>query len=52
MATKPVVPEQPTGDEVFTKYITLKNGRRIYAASYGLKVFCFKPTTKKKSKPQ
>lgn len=26
---------------VFTPYITLKNGRRIYARHYGKKVFCF-----------
>ncbi|WP_164493559.1 hypothetical protein [Tyzzerella sp. An114] len=26
---------------VFTPYITLKNGRRIYASQYGKKVFCF-----------
>ncbi len=24
---------------IFTKYITLKGGRRIYASSYGLKAF-------------
>ena len=27
---------------VFTAFITLKNGKRIYARSYGLKAFCFK----------
>ena len=26
---------------VFTPYITLKDGRRIYAYKYGKKVFCF-----------
>lgn len=26
---------------VFTPYITLKNGHRIYARQYGKKVFCF-----------
>jgi hypothetical protein len=25
---------------IFTKYITLKDGRRIYAASKGLDAFC------------
>ncbi len=24
---------------IYTKYITLKNGRRIYAKAYGLKAF-------------
>ena len=27
------------GYYVFVKYITLRNGRRIYASSYGLKAF-------------
>lgn len=26
---------------VFVAYITLKNGRRIYARHYGKKAFCF-----------
>lgn len=26
---------------ICTAYITLKNGRRIYARDYGLKAFCF-----------
>lgn len=26
---------------VFVAYITLKNGRRIYARQYGKKAFCF-----------
>lgn len=38
---------------VFTPYITLKNGHRIYARQYGKKVFCFPKkrteSTKKKS---
>ena len=29
-------------DLVFSPYITLKNGRRIYARQYGKKAFCFK----------
>lgn len=29
------------GKLVFTPYITLKNGHRIYARQYGKKVFCF-----------
>ena len=26
---------------VFTPYITLKNGQRLYARQFGKKVFCF-----------
>lgn len=26
---------------VFTLYITLKNGKRLYARQFGKKVFCF-----------
>ena len=29
-------------DCVFSAFITLKNGKRIYARDYGLKAFCFK----------
>ncbi len=29
-------------EEVFTAYITLKNGKRLYASSYGLKAFCIR----------
>ena len=32
------------GKLVFTPYITLKNGHRIYARQYGKKVFCFPQT--------
>ena len=35
-------------DLVFTPYITLKNGQRIYARQYGKKVFCF-PKKRKRS---
>ncbi|MFO0766520.1 MAG: hypothetical protein U0231_06930 [Nitrospiraceae bacterium] len=31
-------PEVP-GDYVYVKYITLRNGKRIYASQYGLKAF-------------
>lgn len=34
--------------KIFTKYITLKNGRRIYAANYGLAAFCIEVKEKKK----
>ena len=33
---------------VFTPYITLKNGTRLYASQRGKKVFCF-PKNKKKN---
>jgi len=29
---------------VYTKYITLRNGQRIYAADYGLEAFRFEVT--------
>jgi hypothetical protein len=31
-------------------YITLRNGRRLYAYQYGLKAFCFVPKNPKKPK--
>ena len=34
---------------VFTPYITLKNGKRIYASAFGKKAFCF-PKGEKKQK--
>jgi|GEM_PF-5812178 len=33
---------------IYTKYVTLKNKRRIYAASYGKKSFRIKVRRKKK----
>jgi hypothetical protein len=30
-----------TGRWVYSAYITLKNGKRLYASAYGLKVFRF-----------
>lgn len=36
--------ESPRADgkvPVFSKYRTLKDGRRIYASAYGLEAFCF-----------
>jgi hypothetical protein len=35
-------------DIVYTKFITLKNGRRIYASSYGLKAFRLRVRRKRK----
>jgi hypothetical protein len=26
---------------VYTTYITLRNGKKLYAATFGLKAFCF-----------
>lgn len=34
--------------KVFSKYITLKNGKRIYASQYGLEAFCFEVKKKRK----
>ena len=38
---------KPTNGGVFTPHITLRNGRVIHAADYGLKAFCFTPRTPK-----
>lgn len=38
-----------TNEMVFTPYITLKNGTRLYAKQKGKKVFCF-PKKKQKNK--
>ena len=35
-------------DVVFTTYITLKNGRRLYAKQYGKKAFMLRIRKKKK----
>ena len=37
---------EPPDDLVCTPYITVK-GRRIYAAAYGKKAFCFRPKARK-----
>lgn len=29
-----------TAEYIYTAFITLKNGKRIYARQYGLKAFC------------
>lgn len=34
--------------KIFSTYITLKNGKRIYAKDYGKRAFCFEPGKKKK----
>lgn len=37
---------------VYTKFITLKNGRRIYASSYGLKAFKLRVRKKPPTAPK
>lgn len=32
---------------VYTAYITLKNGKRLYTKQFGLKAFCFEAKDKK-----
>lgn len=32
-------PDSGDGEYIYTPYITLKNGKRIYAFQYGLKAF-------------
>lgn len=32
---------------IYTAFITLKNGKRIYASQYGLKAFCIPVKSKK-----
>lgn len=39
---KPAPKTASAGEYVYSAYITLRNGRRLYAAHYGLKAFCFK----------
>jgi hypothetical protein len=34
-------------EEIFTAYITLKNGKRLYASSCGIKAFRIRVKTKK-----
>jgi hypothetical protein len=48
MATRIITPKpQSTGGGGFTTRITLRNGRVIYAADYGLKAFYIGPKTRK-----
>ena len=35
------------GEEICRPFITLKNGRRIFAAHYGKQAFCFRVKSKK-----
>ncbi len=34
------VPRDDAVEYIFTAFITLRNGKRIYARQYGLKAFC------------
>lgn len=45
-----LVRKEETEMKIFTKYITLKNGKRIYAANYGLKAFCIEVRDKEEKK--
>jgi len=50
MASRVITPKpSPTraNGSGFTTYITLRNGRVIYAADYGLKAFYIGPRTRK-----
>lgn len=42
---------KPTNGAVFSPKITLKNGRVIYAADYGLKAFCFSRVRPRSANP-
>ena len=33
-------PRDKSVEYIYTAFITLKNGKRIYASQYGLKAFC------------
>ena len=33
---------RPEDDVYYTKYITLRNGKRLYASAYGLNAFCIR----------
>lgn len=39
---------RPEENVVYTKYITLRNGKRLYAAAYGLEAFRFVVRAKKR----
>lgn len=39
--------ENNSVEYIYTAYITLKNGKRIYASQYGLKAFCIPVKSKK-----
>jgi hypothetical protein len=41
--------DRPEEDVVYSKYITLRNGKRLYASSYGRDAFRFVVRRKKRS---
>jgi hypothetical protein len=45
-AMKKSSPEDDSTGFVYAKWITLRNGKRLYAATVGLKAFRFKPRRK------
>ena len=45
---KPNTATPSTNGAVYSPHITLRNGRVIYAADYGLKAFVFYPKTPKR----
>lgn len=40
-------PQEDSDELICRPFITLKSGKRIYAAAYGKKAFCFKPKPRK-----
>lgn len=42
------IAHRPEENVVYTKYITLRNGKRLYAAAYGLEAFRFVVQSKKR----
>lgn len=36
-----------TDEKICRPYITLRDGRKVWAWQYGLKAFCFRPKKKK-----
>jgi|GEM_PF-1229973 len=54
---KPKVPDSPSneGDDdgyIYSAYITLRNGVRLYASACGKKAFRFKPKDKNRKDPE
>jgi len=47
MASRVIAPKPRANSGGFTKHITLRNGRVIYAADYGLKAFYIGPRAQK-----
>ncbi|MDR6773574.1 hypothetical protein [Azospirillum sp. BE72] len=47
MDATPCVRPEYEGDGFYTKVITLRNGRKLYAAAYGLQAFYCRSRSKK-----